>query len=68
MKCLYCNGDLTLTKDIYHADRFGIHLTIDELPVYKCDTCGEILIESKEGEFIQKTLEELSDKLGQQAA
>lgn len=68
MKCLYCNGNLILTKDVYHADRFGIHLTIDELPVYKCDTCGEILLDTKEAKIIQGILSDLDNSLGHKAA
>ncbi|OFZ18292.1 MAG: hypothetical protein A2Z20_11640 [Bdellovibrionales bacterium RBG_16_40_8] len=68
MKCLYCNGDMVLIKDIFHADRFGIHLTIDHLPVYKCVNCGEILVETEQVKLIQKTLSELEDSLGRKAA
>ena len=68
MKCLYCNGNLILTKDVYHADRFGIHLTIDQLPVFKCDTCGEVLLDTKEVKLIQKILSELDNSLKQKAA
>ena len=68
MKCLYCDGKLVQTKDVFHADRVGIHLTIDQLALYKCDKCGEILIGSKEVDLIQKTLTELETGLEQKAA
>jgi len=68
MKCLYCDENLVLTKDVYHADRLGIHLTIDQLPVYKCDKCGEILLDEREVKLIQKILSELENTLKQKAA
>ena len=63
MKCLYCNGKLVKTKDVFHVDRHGIHLTIDEIDVYKCETCGEILIDTKEVAIIQDTLVNLEKAL-----
>ena len=68
MKCLYCNAELVRTKDVFHADRRGIHLTIDRLDVYKCSKCGEILVDSNEVDLIQKALVELENGLEQKAA
>ena len=68
MKCLYCNEELVLKKDIFHADRGGIHLTIDSLPLYKCEQCGETLVPAGEVKAIQKTLRDLERELSIQAA
>lgn len=68
MNCLYCNGKLSKTKDVFHVDRHGIHLTIDEIDVYKCDTCGEIMIDTKEVSLIQETLVNLENALNKKVA
>ena len=68
MKCLYCDGNLVLSKEVFHADRFGIHLTIDQLPVHKCEKCGEILLDTKEVILIQETISELEKSLDIKAA
>jgi len=68
MDCLYCSGKLELVQDVYHADRGGIHITIDQLPVYKCIQCGEIMLSGDEVRSIQKTLLELEKMLTQKAA
>jgi len=68
MNCLYCNGTLSLSENIFHADRKGIHLTIDRLKVYKCDKCREILVATKEVNLIQKTLNELEKALESKVA
>jgi len=68
MKCLYCDGELKVTQDVFHADRKGIHLTIDRLKVYKCEKCGEILVDTPEVNLIQKTLRELDEAIERQVA
>lgn len=68
MNCLYCNGKLIKTKDVFHVDRQGIHLTIDEIDVYKCNTCGEIMIDTKEVALIQDTLVKLEKVLNARVA
>lgn len=68
MKCLYCDGNLKLSEEIFHADRKGIHLTIDRLKVYKCSKCGEILIGTPEVKLIQNTLSDLEKNLESKVA
>ena len=61
---MYYNGDLIQIKDLFHADRTGIYLTIDELDVLKCTMCGDVMIDSQKVDLIQKTLTELENSLG----
>ncbi|MCK5183160.1 MAG: YgiT-type zinc finger protein [Candidatus Heimdallarchaeota archaeon] len=68
MKCLYCDGKLKKQKDIFHADRKGIHLTIDELELWKCEKCGEIMVESAQVKLIQKTLTDIEKALNKKVA
>ena len=68
MECMYCKGKMNLTKDIFHVDRKGIHLTIDQLNVYKCEQCGELLIPTTEVNLIQNTIKELEKALDSKVA
>ena len=68
MECLYCSGNMKKSKEVFHVDRSGIHLTIDQLDVYKCEVCGEILVETHEVELIQKVLGQLDEALSKRVA
>ena len=68
MECLYCSGNMKKSKEVFHVDRSGIHLTIDQLNVYKCEVCGEILVETQEVELIQKVLGQLDEALSKRVA
>ena len=68
MKCLYCEGELKKTETVFHVDREGIHLTIDKLAVYKCEVCGEIMLDTPEVKLIQKVLNQLENTLKRQVA
>jgi len=68
MKCLYCDGDLELATDVYHLDRKGIHLTIDDMQVYKCNRCGEIMIPGEEVQALQDILRQLEDSIQREVA
>ena len=63
MKCMHCNGDLIQAKDVFHADRTGVHLTIDELDVLKCTMCGDVMIDSQKIDLVQRTLTELENSI-----
>ena len=68
MECLYCSGNLKKSKEVFHIDRNNIHLKIDQLDVYKCEICGEILVETHEVELIQKVLGQLDEALSKRVA
>ena len=68
MKCMYCGGELKKTKDTFHTDRKGIHLTIDKIDVYKCTICGEIMVDTPEVKIIQDTLLHLEKALSNRVA
>ncbi|MHB2153639.1 YgiT-type zinc finger protein [Calditrichota bacterium GD2] len=68
MKCMYCNGELIKTKDVFHVDRKNIHLTIDDIEVYKCEVCNEVMLDAKEVEKIQEALVKLEEALNKKVA
>jgi len=66
MKCLYCGGEMERGKAPFHIDRKGIHLTLDDIPAWICQQCGESYLEDVGVESIQamiKMLEKETQKL-----
>ncbi|MFH2059985.1 MAG: YgiT-type zinc finger protein [Pseudomonadota bacterium] len=66
MKCMHCKG--TMKKNIapFHVDRKGYHLTLDTVPAWVCNQCGEAYFDEHEVDSIQEiiqTLEDRTDKL-----
>jgi YgiT-type zinc finger domain-containing protein len=50
----------------FHIDRKGCHVTLDRVPAWVCEQCGESYFEEKEVSAIQalvKALEEKADAL-----
>jgi YgiT-type zinc finger domain-containing protein len=48
MKCIFCGGELKEDITPHHLDHKGYHLHIDAIPVWRCNNCDEIYIESDE--------------------
>ena len=49
-----------------HIDRNGCHVTIDNVPAWVCQQCGEAYFEEQEVDAIQdliRTVEQKADKL-----
>ncbi len=66
MKCMHCSGEMKRGKVPFHVDRRGIHLTVDEVPAWICQQCGEPYFEETEVESIQtmiRALERETEKL-----
>ena len=54
----------------FHIDRKGYHLTLDAVPAWVCNQCGEIYFDEHEVDSIQeiiKTLETKTNKFTQVA-
>jgi YgiT-type zinc finger domain-containing protein len=45
-----------------HIDRNGCHITIDDVPAWVCEQCGEPLFEEKEVAAIQDLVQSLDEK------
>jgi len=66
MKCMHCSGEMKRGRAPFHVDRRGIHLTVDEVPAWICQQCGEPYLEDTEIESIQamiRALERETEKL-----
>ena len=66
MKCMHCRGEMKPGTTPFHIDRKGCHVTLDRVPAWVCEQCGEFYFEEKEVSAIQalvKALEEKADAL-----
>ena len=62
MKCVHCQGTMTRGTAPIHIDRKGCHLTVDNVPAWICEQCGEPLFEESEVATIQDLIESLDEK------
>ncbi len=66
MKCMHCRGTMIKATAPFHIDRKRYHLTLDTVPAWVCQQCGEVYFDEPEVDSIQeiiKTLEDRTDKL-----
>lgn len=58
MKCLSCKtGDMQPDKAAYFATLKNCYVIIENVPCYKCTTCGEIFYTASVSEKIEAILE-----------
>ena len=62
MKCIHCQGELKWATTPFHVDRKGCHLTLDAVPAWVCEQCGEAVFEEGEVEAIQQLVDSLEQK------
>jgi YgiT-type zinc finger domain-containing protein len=62
MKCLHCQGVMTRGKAPFHIDRRGVHITLDDVPAWVCNQCGEPYFEEQEVDAIQDLIEFVDEK------
>ena len=62
MKCACCQGEMKRGTTLFHVDRKGCHLTLDEVPAWVCQQCGEYCFEEKEVDTIQCIVSWLEQK------
>jgi len=47
----------------FHVDREGCHLTLDAVPAWICQQCGEAYFEEKEVDTIQELIRAVENKV-----
>jgi len=62
MRCVHCQGTLKWGTAPIHIDRDGCHITIDKVPAWICEQCGEPLFEEQEVETIQDIAKAVDEK------
>jgi YgiT-type zinc finger domain-containing protein len=46
----------------FHIDRKGYHLTLDAVPAWVCQQCGEVYFDEPEVESIQEIIRAVEDR------
>ncbi len=62
MKCIHCRGEMKRGTAPLHIDRNGCHLTLDSVPAWVCQQCGEAYFEEQEVEAIQDLVRSVEEK------
>jgi YgiT-type zinc finger domain-containing protein len=63
---MHCQGKMKKGTAPFHIDRKSYHLTLDEVPAWICQQCGEAYFDEPEVDSIQEiiqTVETQTDKL-----
>ena len=53
MKCMYCQAEMKKGTLPFHIDRKGVHVSLDEVPAWVCQQCGEPYFEEQEVDSMQ---------------
>lgn len=62
MRCLHCQGDMKRLTAPVHIDRTSCHVTLDAVPAWVCQQCGEPYFEEREVDAIQDLVRLLEQK------
>ena len=62
MKCIHCKGKMNKGYAPFHIDKKGYHLTLDEVPAWVCQQCGEVYFDESEVDSIQEIIKTLGDR------
>ncbi len=66
MKCIHCQAIMKQGTAPLHIDKQSCHVTLDNIPAWVCQQCGEAYFEEKEVDAIQdliRTVEQKANKL-----
>ena len=66
MKCMYCQGEMVRGSAPFHIDRRNIHISLDKIPAWVCEQCGEVYFEETEVNAVQgviRAVDEQAEKL-----
>ncbi len=62
MKCMHCQGNMKKETAPFHIDRKGYHLTLDAVPAWVCQQCGEVYFDEPEVDSIQEIIQAVEDR------
>lgn len=62
MKCIHCQGEMRIGTTHFHVDRASCHVTLDAVPAWVCEQCGEVYFEEKEVDAIQDLVKSIEEK------
>ncbi|MFH1981816.1 MAG: YgiT-type zinc finger protein [Pseudomonadota bacterium] len=62
MKCMHCQGQMKKGVAPFHIDRQEYHLTLDAVPAWVCQQCGEVYFDEPEVNSIQEIIRAVEDR------
>jgi len=62
MKCMHCQGQMKKGTAPFHIDRKDYHLTLDAVPAWVCQQCGEVYFDEPEVDSIQEIIQAVEDR------
>ena len=62
MKCMHCQGQMKKGTAPFHIDRKGYHLTLDAVPAWVCQQCGEVYFDEPEVDSIQAIIQAIEER------
>ena len=62
VKCVHCQGTMKRGEAPIHIDRNRCYITIDNVPAWICEQCGQPLFEEQEVEAIQEITKFVDEK------
>lgn len=62
MKCIHYQGEMKKGTTPFHVDRKGCHVSLDRVPAWVCQQCGEAYFEENEVDAIQDLIRSVEQK------
>ena len=59
---MHCHGHKNKQTAPFHIDRKGYYLTLDAVPAWVCQQCGEMYFEELEVDSIQEIIQAVEDR------
>lgn len=63
MTCFFCKGDMKESTTIHTVELKNCIVVIKNVPCYKCDQCGEIVINGEVAERIEQIVADFEKAL-----
>ncbi len=65
---MHCQGNMKKETAPVHIDRKGYHLTLDAVPAWVCQQCGEVYFDEAEVDSIQEIIQAVEDRTKKMSA
>jgi len=59
---MHCQGTMKRGSAPFHIDRQEYHLTLDAVPAWVCQQCGEVYFDEPEVDSIQEIIRAIEDR------
>ena len=59
---MHCRGTMIKGTAPFHIDKKGYHLTLDSVPAWVCQQCGEVYFDEQAVDSIQEIIKILEDR------